>query len=302
MDARTRLKVYLEQRRDLGESELVLDSLPVADVLALLGAAPGQGAPRKTRETPRAGAAASASPPADVTAPESQSAAAAPAHGGPAEAPAWLRALSEPLGMHVGDVPLHALAPAGDSLDAVAAEVAACGACSLANGARSHVPGEGNPDADFVCVGEAPGAQEDRTGRPFVGDAGELLTKILSAIHFSREQVFICNVLKHRPPGNRDPLPNEVTACAPFLVRQLALLRPKVILALGRFAGNTLLGTDAKLADLRGKVHRYHGIPLVVTYHPSALLRNPDYKRPAWGDVQLARRVYDAAPRGEQSA
>lgn len=301
MDARTRLKVYLEQRRDLGESELVLDSLPVADVLAMLGAAPGQGTPRKTRETPRADAAAGASLPVDMTTPAGQTAA-APAQAGHSEAPAWLRALNEPLGMHVGDVPLHALAPAGDSLDAVAAEVAACGACSLANGARSHVPGEGNPEADFVCVGEAPGAQEDRTGRPFVGDAGELLTKILSAIHFAREQVFICNVLKHRPPGNRDPLPNEVTACAPFLVRQLALLRPKVILALGRFAGNTLLGTDAKLADLRGKVHRYHGIPLVVTYHPSALLRNPDYKRPAWADVQLARRVYDAAPRGEQGA
>jgi len=280
VDARTRLKVYLEQRRDLGESELVLDALPVADVLALLGAGPAPRAPRKARPSialPEPGV-------ADATVPR------------------WLEALGEPMGLSVGAVPLHALAPAGDSLEVVAAEVAACGACTLADGALSHVPGEGNPHAGFVCVGEAPGAQEDRTGRPFVGDAGELLTKILAAIQFERDQVFICNVLKHRPPGNRDPLPAEVTACAPFLVRQLALLKPQVILALGRFAGNTLLGTDAKLADLRGKVHRYHGIPMVVTYHPSALLRNPDYKRPAWADVQLARRVYDAVPREEQGA
>ena len=146
-----------------------------------------------------------------------------------------------------------------------------------------------------MCIGEAPGANEDEQGRPFVGDAGQLLEKILSAIQLSRESVFICNVLKHRPPANRDPLPNEVLACQPFLRRQVELVRPRVILALGRFAAQTILNSTASISALRGTVHQYHGIPVIVTYHPAALLRNESWKRPTWEDVKHAKRLLDEA-------
>jgi DNA polymerase len=182
------------------------------------------------------------------------------------------------------------------TLDEIAARVASCTRCSLYSTALNPVPGEGNPNADFMCVGEAPGATEDETGRPFVGAAGQLLTKILAAIDLRREDVFICNVLKHRPPGNRNPKPEEVTACSPYLIRQIELIRPKVIVALGTFAAQTLLETSLSIGKLRGQVHRYYGVPLIVTYHPAALLRNPGWKRPTWEDVQLARRILDSAP------
>jgi DNA polymerase len=184
---------------------------------------------------------------------------------------------------------------AGDSLTRIASEVAICARCPLYQTATNPVPGEGNPQADLMCVGEAPGATEDETGRPFVGAAGHLLTKILEAIRLPRDQVFICNVLKHRPPGNRNPLPEEVIACSPFLVRQIELVRPKVILALGSFAAQSLLQSKLSLGKLRGQIHQYHGVPVVVTYHPAALLRNPSWKRPTWEDVQLARRILDSA-------
>jgi uracil-DNA glycosylase family 4 len=122
-----------------------------------------------------------------------------------------------------------------------------------------------------------------------------LLTKILAAIDLPREAVFICNVLKHRPPGNRNPRPEEITACTPYLVRQIELIRPKVILALGTFAAQTLLETKLSIGKLRGQIHRYYGVPLIVTYHPAALLRNPAWKRPTWEDVQLAQRILDTA-------
>src|SRR5690606_24458147 len=131
------------------------------------------------------------------------------------------------------------------------------------------------------------------TGRPFVGRAGELLTRILAAINLRREDVFICNVLKHRPPGNRNPLPIEVAACSPYLLRQLQLIQPRVVVAWGTFAAQTLLETKLPIGKLRGQIHRYYGIPLVVTYHPAALLRNSAWKRPTWEDVQLARRLLD---------
>jgi DNA polymerase len=184
------------------------------------------------------------------------------------------------------------------SLDEVAQHVAACRGCSLHQTAKNPVPGEGNPHAGFVCVGEAPGQTEDELGRPFVGRAGDLLTKILEAIQLKREDVFICNVLKHRPPGNRNPAPDEIKACSPYLMRQLELLQPKVILALGTFASQTLLQTTQPIGKLRGLVHRFHGVPLIVTYHPAALLRNPAWKRPTWEDVQLARRIFDSAAQG----
>jgi DNA polymerase len=184
------------------------------------------------------------------------------------------------------------------SLGEIAAAVKACTDCALHATAQNSVPGEGNPAAGLMCIGEAPGATEDETGRPFVGQAGQLLTKILAAINLSRDDVFICNVLKHRPPGNRNPLPAEVTACSPYLIRQIELIRPKVILALGTFAAQTLLDTRLAIGKLRGQVHRYYGVPLIVTYHPAALLRNPSWKRPTWEDVQLAKRILDDARPG----
>jgi len=140
-------------------------------------------------------------------------------------------------------------------------------------------------------------ASRPATGEPFVGQAGQLLTKILGAIDLTREQVFICNVLKHRPPGNRNPRPEEVEACSPYLIRQLELIKPKVIVAFGTFAAQTLLNSKTPIGQLRGLVHQYHGIPLIVTYHPAALLRNPAWKRPTWEDVKLARRILDSSPR-----
>lgn len=180
-----------------------------------------------------------------------------------------------------------------DSLATIANAVADCRRCALYATAKNPVPGTGNPNADFMIVGEAPGANEDEQGVPFVGQAGQLLTKIIEAIHLSRDDVFIVNVLKHRPPGNRNPLAEEVTACSPYLVRQIELIKPKVILALGTFAAQTLLETKTTIGKLRGQIHRYYGVPLIVTYHPAALLRNPAWKRPTWEDVQLARRILD---------
>jgi len=183
-----------------------------------------------------------------------------------------------------------------NTLDELAEVVAKCTRCPLYKTATKPVPGQGSATAELVCVGEAPGENEDKSGLAFVGAAGQLLTKILAAINLSREDVFICNVLKHRPPGNRNPSPQEVEACSPYLVRQLEIIRPKVIVAFGTFAAQTLLETKLSIGKLRGTVHRYYGIPLVVTYHPAALLRNPAWKRPTWEDVQLARRVLDRAP------
>ena len=183
------------------------------------------------------------------------------------------------------------------SLEALAQVIDACRKCSLGHSRTHSVPGEGHRNAQLVCVGEAPGATEDETGRPFVGRAGKLLDDILKAMGLEREEVFICNVLKCRPPGNRDPEPMERSACSPFLHRQLELIRPKVLIAWGKPAAITLLNAPtASLTELRGKVHRYRGIPLVVTYHPAALLRNPHWKAPTWDDVRIARRILDGEP------
>jgi len=172
-------------------------------------------------------------------------------------------------------------------------QVAPCLKCPLGQTRNRLVFGAGAPDAGVMFVGEAPGRDEDEQGIPFVGRAGQLLTKILAAIDFEREEVYIGNILKCRPPGNRDPQAAEVEACEPYLQRQIELIRPAVICALGRISGQTLLRTTATLTRLREKVHRYQGRPLVVTYHPAALLRNPHWKRPAWEDVQLLRRIHD---------
>jgi uracil-DNA glycosylase len=168
-----------------------------------------------------------------------------------------------------------------------------CRKCPLGDTRNRFVFGVGDPRADVVIVGEAPGADEDKQGEPFVGRAGQLLNKILEAVDFRREDVFICNILKCRPPNNRDPLAGEVEQCEPYLHKQLELLQPKIMLALGRIAAQTLLRTNDSLTKLRASVHTYQGIPLVVTYHPAALLRNPNWKRPTWEDVQKFRSLYD---------
>ena len=177
-------------------------------------------------------------------------------------------------------------------LEAIAQEIAQCAQCSLSETRQNTVPGHGNPSADLVFVGEAPGAEEDRTGLPFVGRAGDLLTDIIvKGMKMRREDVFICNVLKCRPPGNRDPNPLEVSMCEPFLIRQLEALQPKVIVALGRHAAQTLLRTTESTGRLRGRWHNYHGIPFRVTYHPAYLLRSPGEKKKTWEDIQEVMKV-----------
>jgi len=153
--------------------------------------------------------------------------------------------------------------------------------------------GVGNPNADLLVIGEAPGADEDQKGEPFVGRAGQLLTKILEAIGFARSDVYIANILKSRPPNNRDPLAEEVAAHLPILHKQISLIKPKLILCVGKTAGTSLLGLKSSLKDMRGTFHDYHGIEVMVTFHPAALLRNPNWKRPTWEDVQLLRTRYD---------
>ncbi len=378
MDARERLRRYLEQRRELGESELVLDGMSIDEVLGVVGALRQPGAPIAKPAAPMrplggdrppatAGdedAAAPADhprlrgegepgvqqlPPRPAVQPEMEErgglareitvegaetgdwraalraaglgstaptapGAPTPADVPPAAEPAPIRPGAPPA-VEAGrlvtgslfpgtDVPIGIVAGAelgligGEfdhlrDLDEIARTVQQCTRCPLYRTATNAVPGEGNPNADFVVVGEAPGADEDASGRPFVGASGQLLTKILGAINLAREDVFICNVVKHRPPGNRNPTPDEVEACSPYLARQLELVRPKVILTVGNFAAQTLLGTKLGIGKLREQVHLYRGVPLIATYHPAALLRNEAWKRPTWKDVQLARRILD---------
>lgn len=267
---------YLEQQREAGERELILDHISASDALACASAGPSDratvppdrepvGAARGTgedRPEPR--------PPNEV----------------------W------PAGIVVGRVEselFKGLLADLKTLADVAHATEACTKCSLSLTATNNVPGEGSPTAGLVCVGEAPGANEDATGRPFVGQAGKLLDKILAAIGLAREDVFICNVLKHRPPANRNPAPEEIAACKPYLVRQIELIHPRVIVAFGTFAAQTLLETPLAIGKLRGQVHWYYGVPLIVTYHPAALLRNPAWKRPTWDDIRYAHKILNGS-------
>jgi DNA polymerase len=169
-------------------------------------------------------------------------------------------------------------------------EICDCQKCSLGSTRSEFVFGVGDPDASLLLVGEAPGAEEDKKGEPFVGRAGKLLDKILAAIDRSRKKdVYICNVMKCRPPNNRDPLRSEVEQCEPYLLHQIRLINPSLIVALGRVAGQTLLDVDKSLKSLRNTFHDYHGTPLMVTYHPAALLRNNDLKRPTWEDFKVIK-------------
>lgn len=181
----------------------------------------------------------------------------------------------------------------GEALDVFREEICKCTRCPLGANRNQFVFGSGNPDAGIMFVGEAPGADEDRSGLPFVGAAGQLLTKIIEAMELLREEVYICNILKCRPPNNRDPQPEEIAQCEPYLKRQIELVQPRVLCTLGRFAAQTLLRSDLTMGRLRLSEHRYEGIPLVATYHPAALLRNPQWKRPTWEDIKKVRRLYD---------
>jgi len=172
------------------------------------------------------------------------------------------------------------------SLDAVRTELGDCQRCRLHTGRRHIVFGTGDPKAELVFVGEAPGEEEDRQGQPFVGRAGQLLTKMIQAMGLTREKVYIANIIKCRPPQNRNPMPDEIASCEPFLIAQLNTIQPKVICALGTFAAQTLLRTQDKISRLRGRFHHYNGIPLMPTYHPAYLLRNPEDKRLVWEDMQ----------------
>ncbi len=183
-------------------------------------------------------------------------------------------------------------AEAGTQWVEIKQAVPACTACALHKSRAQTVFGVGDEDADWMLIGEAPGAEEDRLGEPFVGQAGKLFDNMLAAIDLKRgENVYIANVLKCRPPGNRNPEPDEVEKCTPFLKRQIALIQPKLIIAMGRFAAQTLLASDASIASLRGRVYSYEGVPLIVTYHPAYLLRSLPDKSKAWADLVFARKT-----------
>ncbi|OHB32562.1 MAG: uracil-DNA glycosylase [Desulfuromonadaceae bacterium GWC2_58_13] len=184
-------------------------------------------------------------------------------------------------------------------MDEVRADLGDCRRCPLCRDRKHIVFGVGNPHARVVFVGEAPGREEDEKGEPFVGEAGRLLDRILFAMGLAREDVYICNVEKCRPPGNRDPLPEEITACEPFLKRQLAAIEPEMIVTLGRFAAQTLLNDQTAISRQRGKWRQYQGIPLLPTYHPAFLLRNPAAKRDVWEDMkQVIKRLRETRSGG----
>lgn len=180
-----------------------------------------------------------------------------------------------------------------ESLDQLNSLICNCTKCVLHKGRNKFVFGSGNSNADVMVIGEGPGAEEDKQGLPFVGRAGQLLTDILKAIKFTREEVFIGNIVKCRPPDNRTPLPEEMNTCIPYLVKQIELIKPKLILCLGLTAAKGLLNKKDSLTSLRGQVFEYEGIKTMVTFHPAALLRNPNWKKDCWVDVQKFRKLYD---------
>ena len=261
-DGRQLAREFLEQQRVLGGEPVILPEAPPPRAVGRTG-----GQADQTTERPTAG-------------PPDRPGAELPLPGLSYDPPGGDLFSSDPV-------------PQATSLDVLAKLIAGCTKCRLCEGRRHTVPGEGAADARLVVVGEGPGRVEDETGRPFVGPAGELLTKILAAIELPRERVFICNVVKCRPPENRLPQFDEIAACVPYLFRQIDIVKPKVILAMGGTAAQTMLNTKQSLGALRSRLHRFRGIPVIVTYHPAALLRNPNWKKPTWDDVRIARRLID---------
>jgi DNA polymerase len=179
------------------------------------------------------------------------------------------------------------------TLEDIRFELGDCQRCKLYKTRKSIVFGEGNPRAGLVFVGEGPGRDEDIQGKPFVGEAGQLLTRMIKSINLTREEVYIANIIKCRPPQNRNPEPDEISACEPFLIKQLEAIKPKIICALGAFAAQSLLQTEEKISRLRGEFHKFRGIKLMPTYHPAFLLRNPDKKREVWKDLQMIQQEYN---------
>lgn len=288
---RALLAAYLRQRAELGEREVFLDSLDRGEAVRLLaGAATTTGTARD-----RLSAALGSGPPEAEGRrhAKAQAQAQAHAHGPPAVPPPVPIPHPDP---HPDPhrVPLvREPTPDSAALNLLREQALACTRCGLSTTRTQVVFGDGTLEAEVMVVGEAPGADEDRMGIPFVGKAGRMLDLLLQSIGLPRERVYICNVLKCRPPQNRDPAADEVAKCAPYLQRQIALVRPRALLAVGRFAAQSLTGSDAPMARLRGRVHEYEGVPVVATYHPAYLLRSPDQVRRCWQDLQLLRSVVD---------
>jgi uracil-DNA glycosylase len=298
VDALT-LRRALRQLADAGCGELYLDTLTPAQALALARAAAGEAAPFT-----RVAAPAVTMPAAPRALPASADGS-AEAGSGRAAMAAMRQTLQRDAGVArrpAAAAGAEAVMPApvalpvveASALAALAAEAAGCVRCRLHETRRTVVFGEGAATAELVVVGEAPGAEEDRTGRPFVGPAGRMLDLLLMTAGFPREETYICNVLKCRPPQNRNPQADEMAMCTgTFLLPQLAAVAPRVIVAVGTFAAQSLLRTDEAIGRLRGRVHEYRGTPVVVSYHPAFLLRTPHMCRLAWHDYQLARQVFD---------
>ncbi|HEX2205952.1 MAG TPA: uracil-DNA glycosylase family protein [Longimicrobium sp.] len=300
-DARDLLRSYLRQRAELGDAELVLERWS-SELRGLLSPRRPPSAPQAVERPaaaravePRSVDTRPAAPPSMPSRPAAEEPTVeTPLHvraGAPAPGTTPMRPAPDAPSRGVSAEEIRFL----PTLDEVREVSLGCPRCRLAETRMKVVFGEGDPAADVMVVGEAPGADEDRSGRPFVGKAGKLLDLLLMTAGFPREQVYICNVLKCRPPMNRNPLPDEVEACNPYLLRQVELVKPRAILAFGTFAAQTLLATDVSIGRLRGKVHHYQGVPLIPTYHPAALLRNPGWVRAVWDDLQRLRGVLDAS-------
>ena len=214
-----------------------------------------------------------------------------------AAAPASATSDETPAAIPDAGVPVQLSRSAANALAAIRGDLGDCVRCKLHGQGRTQIVfGVGNPEADVMFVGEAPGADEDVQGIPFVGRAGQLLTKMIEAMGFTRDEVYIANVLKCRPPGNRNPEPDEIEQCEPFLFQQIASIQPKVIIALGAFAARTLLKTQDPISRLRGRIYEYRGARLIPTFHPSFLLRSPGYKREAWEDLKTALTLLEREP------
>lgn len=272
MDERDRLAGVLRQLRELGLSEVYLDELTAERAVELLSGA-GQPAAEPTG-TETTGARTTGAGTRDR------------ARGGPPASPGSENAAADP---GVGAESTGATR----RLEVLSNEAAGCVKCRLSEGRTQVVFGRGSADAELVVVGEAPGRREDETGLPFVGPAGKLLDLLLLSVGIERGSAYICNVLKCRPPKNRDPMADEVETCAPYLHAQLDIIQPRALLAVGKFAAQWLSGRESSVGRLRGTVHEYRGVPVIATYHPAYLLRSPHATRKTWQDLQLMRQVLD---------
>ncbi len=282
------LRRYLHERVELGESDIVLDDLTREEAVRLARQLASRTEQSVNRSSP-------------IRSGRSQDRRARVVEDAARPTPGTERLTMQVVEATISVEEVARLAGEGEETEILAlpdlqtlrAVAERCTRCPLHEARTNVVFGEGDPGARVVCVGEAPGAMEDETGRPFVGRAGQLMDRLLAAVGFPRSSVYICNVLKSRPPNNRDPLPDEVAACSPYLVRQLELIDPVVVVAFGAFAARTLLGRKDSLGRMRNQVHAFRGRPVVVTYHPAALLRNPGWTRPTWEDLQRVRRIVD---------